>query len=229
MRSSAPDIPLWPLPLLITLLFLLAAHLAYAISIAEQHVPACMPYLEGCVSISRASRHGLGNHLFRLLVIPCAVLHALTWWLSRRWLTARSAHLRSLALMQGLGLASAFALAVYASFLGTQGEVYGFLRRYGVTVYFGFGFVAQLLLMRQASRVEAITPRIARVMACICVAMLMLGLGNVAAGALVGDHDLRDRIENALEWQLGLLMVGWYAMLARAWKRGGLAMRLVAA
>ena len=79
MNADDARLPLWPLPLLIAVLFLVAAHAAYLLSIQAGHVPACMPYMEGCVSISRAARHGLGNHLFRMLVIPCAVLHALVW------------------------------------------------------------------------------------------------------------------------------------------------------
>ena len=214
--TPASSSPLWPLPLAITLLFLFAVHLAYALSIHDNLVPACVPYWEGCVSISRAARHGLGNLLFRLFVIPCAVLHGVVWWLAARWLREEGRQTRW---MCALGIISATALAVYAAFLGTQGEVYGFLRRYGVTVYFGFGFLAQLLLMRVAWRSGSITPTLLRVMAAVCAWMLLLGIGNVIAGALVEDAGLRDRIENALEWQLGLLLVGWFALLSLAWKR----------
>lgn len=215
MLADSTRIPLWPLPLLITLLFLVAAHAAYLLSIQGGHVPACMPYTEGCVSISRAARHGLGNHLFRLMVIPCAVLHALVWWLSMRWLHGGRA-------MVLLGLLSAFALAVYATFLGTEGETYRFLRRYGVVVYFGFGYLAQLVLMHRASRMRALSSRTITAMSWISLAMLLLGVANVAAGLLVADPAAKDRWENAFEWWLGLLMVGWYAVLAWGWRRQGL-------
>ena len=149
MVADTARIPLWPLPLLIALLFLVAAHAAYLLSIHAGHVPACVPYLEGCVSISRAARHGVGNHLFRLLVIPCAVLHALVWVLAHRWL-------RGGRRMVVLGVGSAIALAVYATFLGTDGETYRFLRRYGVVVYFGFGYLAQLRIrLSRAAGVDA--------------------------------------------------------------------------
>ena len=64
----------------------------------------------------------------------CAVLVAIHWWLASRWLEARGMPSRTLA---GLGLACALALGVYATFLGTEGVAYGFLRRYGVTGFFG--------------------------------------------------------------------------------------------
>ncbi|WP_141453111.1 hypothetical protein [Pseudoxanthomonas sp. z9] len=218
-------IPLWPLPLAAALLLLVATHLALWLSIQAGYVPACVPYWEGCTSISRAARHGLGNHLFRLLVIPCAVLHGASWWVAGRWLRDDEGR-ASRWWMLVLGLFSASALAIYATFLGTEGEVYGFLRRYGVTVYFGFGFLAQLLLMRWARALRRMSPALLKAMAVLCVAMLGLGVGNVVASALVADDSLRDRVENALEWQLGLLLVGWHLLLARGWWRARFGLRL---
>lgn len=219
MVADSPRLPLWPLPLLITLLFVVAAHAAYLLSIQGGHVPACVPYLDGCVSISRAARHGWGNHLFRLVVIPCAVLHALVWLLAQRWLRGGRA-------MGVLGVVSAVALAVYATFLGTDGETYRFLRRYGVVVYFGFGYLAQLALMRRASLSRALPPRLIVAMSWISIAMLMLGVANVAAGQFATDPAAKDRWENVFEWWLGLLMVGWYAVLAVGWRRQGLGVEL---
>ncbi len=219
MPAADTRLPLWPLPLLITLLFVVAAHAAYLLSVQGGHVPACVPYIEGCVSISRAARHGWGNHLFRLLVIPCAVLHALVWLLAQRWL-------RGGWTMAVLGIVSAVALAVYAAFLGTEGETYRFLRRYGVVVYFGFGYLAQLALMRRAARLHALPTEVIAWMSWIAVAMLALGVANVVAGTLVTDPEEKDRWENIFEWWLGLLMVGWYAVLACGWKRRSLALDL---
>lgn len=219
MVADSPRIPLWPLPLLLTLLFVMAAHVAYLLSIQGGHVPACVPYIDGCVSISRAARHGWGNHLFQLLVIPCAVLHALAWWLARHWL-------RGGRVMVVLGVMSALALAVYATFLGTEGEAYRFLRRYGVVVYFGFGYLAQLALMRRAAAMKALPAGIIVAMSWISIAMLGLGVANVVAGVVVDDPSAKDRWENIFEWWLGLLMVGWHAVLAYGWKRQGLALEL---
>lgn len=227
-RPQRAKILLWPLPLAITVTFLFAVHAAYALSIRDGWVPACVPYLEGCVSISRAARHGVGNLLFKWLVIPCAGLHAWVWCSSARWLRGIADAPSATRAMLVLGVISAIALAVYAIFLGTQGEVYGFLRRYGVTVYFGCGFLAQLLLLRAAARCAAISPWLRRIMAAVCVWMLLLGVANVIAGFVVNDEALRDRVENALEWQLGLLLVGWFALLALAWKRDGVSWNSIA-
>ena len=86
---SRPPVPLWPLPLAVAATLVVATHLAWWLSVQAGHVPWCIPYLEGCTSISRAARHGLGNHLFRLMVLPCALLVGIHWWLAGRWLRAR--------------------------------------------------------------------------------------------------------------------------------------------
>lgn len=219
---------LWPLPFSIALLFLTAVHLAWWLSLQAGYIPACNPYLEGCTSISRAARHGLGNHLFRLVVLPCALLHALNWWLAASWVCDSQPEMPlSRRMLFALGMISALALALYATFLGTEGETYRFLRRYGVVLYFGCGFLAQLLFMRLAMRSGRLRGGLARGMQGICVAMLALGVMNVATSALVADEDLRDRVENALEWQLGLLLVGWFVLQALCWRRDRYAMVLI--
>ena len=217
--------PLWPLPLSIALLLFGGVHLAWWLSVQGGYIPLCMTYWEGCVSVSRAARHGLGNHLFRLAMLPCALLHLLNWWLARAWLRGPDvAADRASAGLLALGATSALALAVYATFLGTEGELYRFLRRYGVVVYFGCGYLAQLLFMHLAQRRGKMTSGIGRVMLLVCIAMLGLGIANVVADIALADAALSDRWENAFEWQLGLLLVAWFVLLAILWKRDGFAM-----
>lgn len=208
----AQPFPLWPLTVAIAVLFTAAAHLGLWLSIRDGYIEACVPVLEGCTSISRAGRHGLANHVFRLLVLPCALLVGLHWWLVARWL---GRGWRDVAWLGGI---AAVALAVYATFLGTDGEAYRFLRRYGVVCFFGFGYLAQLRFLHGAVRCTE-TRRIMRAMTVVSVLMLLLGVGNVAATALVDDDWLKDRIENALEWQLGWLLAAWYLLHAAWWRR----------
>ena len=119
---SARTLPLWPLPLLAALLPFVVSHLAWWLSVREGLMPACNPYWDGCVSISRAARHGLGNHLFRMVMLPCATLQALCWlaatlWLRRQWQVR-------VRVLPWLGLAAGVFLALYATFLGSDGAVY---------------------------------------------------------------------------------------------------------
>src|SRR4051794_3390233 len=122
----------WPLPLLAGLLPLVGTVLAYSLSVRLGIVEACNPFLDGCTSISRAARHDLPNYLFRALVLPAAALQAISWLLCAAWLREVGAgatwKLRTLPL---LGLAAAVFLVLYGTFLGTEGQAYRWMRRYG--------------------------------------------------------------------------------------------------
>jgi len=206
--------PLWPLPLAIAAMMVAAAHLAWWLSVRDGHVPFCVPYVEGCTSISRVARHGFGFHVFKLLMLPCALLVGLHWWTAARWLRAGGGA------VMALGVIGAVALAVYTTFLGSEGETYRFLRRYGVVVFFGCSYLAQVLFLRATRNAgRAGTGGIAGAMVAVCAAMLLLGVGNTIMKASVADAGLADRIENTLEWHLGILLVAWFALQALLWRR----------
>jgi hypothetical protein len=191
----------------------LAVHLAWWLSLRDGHVPAGVPYFDGSFSISRAARHGWGNDVFKLLMLPCAALQALAWLLLRQWL--RSLGVERAAPLPWLGLLAAAFLGLYAVYLGSDGDVYRTLRRYGVTVYFAATYIALLLALRVLP-LEA--SRLRRHWLVVALAMLALGLGSVATGALVADADLKDRLENLLEWQLGLWLTAMFVAWTWAWR-----------
>jgi hypothetical protein len=228
-------IALWPLALAAGLLPALAALIALALALHEGLVPACNPFIEGCVSISRAARHGLANHVFRAIVLPSAVLQALAWLLQAQVLKRSAGPAsRSATALAALGVAAGVALVLYGSFLGTDGVVYRWLRRYGTVVYFGGTCLAMLLLGRALQRLHArgalhFPRRHERVLLALFGAIVLLGLGNTLAG-LWADAALQDRIENATEWwgSLGLTLA--FVTMADLWRRwdlrGELSLRL---
>ncbi|WP_237053719.1 hypothetical protein [Marilutibacter chinensis] len=215
--TSAPTgLPAWPLPLLCALLPLLAAHLAWWLSVQGELVAACNPYLDGCVSISRAARHGLGNLLFRLAMLPCATVQVAVWWCAAQWLQ-RGTGVPARAL-PWLGLTAGAFLGLYAAFLGSEGETYGLLRRYGITVYFGASFLALMSVLRRMSRQWQDAPAFAP-LRIVALGMLAVGLASVTVTASVADQLARDRWENRLEWALGLWLTAMFAVLAWHWWR----------
>ena len=70
------------LPLLTALLPALAINFCYLLAASQGHVPWCIPYLEGCTSISATGRQAPESYLFRALIIPTAVLLVFYWRLS---------------------------------------------------------------------------------------------------------------------------------------------------
>jgi hypothetical protein len=225
---KAHGVSLWPLALAAGLVPAAAALIAWALAVHEGLAPACNPFVDGCVSISRAARHGLANHVFRALVLPAAVLQALAWLVQAHALTlsARSAMRGSAITLAVLGVAAGVALVLYGSFLGTEGAAYRWLRRYGTVVYFGGTCLAMLVLGRALQRLQALGALQMphgheRVLLTLFGAIVLLGLGNTLAG-LWADAALQDRIENATEWwgSLGLTLA--FVTLADLWRRWGL-------
>jgi hypothetical protein len=215
-REHAPvSLPLWPLPLLAAALPLLATHLAWWLSVHDGLVPACHPYLDGCVSISRAARHGLGNDLFRMAMLPSAALQALCWVIATPWLRRDTPG--TVPTLPWLGVVAGGALALYGTFLGTEGQTYELLRRYGNVVYFGCTGLALLVALRALSwnrRAPAY-----RALFVFALALLAIGVSSVVIAYVVEEPEARDGWRNVLEWHLGLWMTGIYAVLAWLWRR----------
>ncbi len=228
-------LPLWPLAALAGLLPLVGALAAWALSTQQALIPACNPFVDGCVSVSRAARYGLPNLLFQALMIPAATLQGLVWLLGARWLAQahRDAALdigRGLRWLAPLGVTAAVALVVYATFLGTEGPIYRFLRQYGTVVYFGFTCLCLLLAGGAVQRLAAAGrlhfPRaLERAMVALAGTLVALGLGNAIVAAVFGDP-WKGRIENVTEWWGSLIFVLGFFALAAMWKRLGLRVRL---
>ncbi|WP_147652148.1 hypothetical protein [Vulcaniibacterium gelatinicum] len=220
--APRPGLPLWPLPLLCALLPFLAAHLAWWLSVSDGLIPDCNPYTQGCVSISRAARHGLGNDLFRMVMLPCAALQVLCWLAVAQWLrgTARG----PARLLPWLGLVAGAFLALYATFLGSEGEIYAVLRRYGVKLYFGGTYLALLATLAALSRPPR--PPAYRPLLIVAAGFMALGLASIAREYFVLDEQANDRWGNVLEWHLGLWLTAMFAVLAARWRRDGLRVRV---
>ena len=220
------QMPAWPVALLCAAIPVVAVHVAWYLSTRHGYVEPCIPYFDGCASISRVARHGAGNLVFKALMIPCALLQGWHWLLARRWIVRAAGDARLGSTLVVLGAVAALALVVYASALGSEGVLYRFMRRYGITFYFASTYVAQLVFLRAlaqrvAPRAAALAPHV-RWLAAVCVAMLALGLASVAVSGTVTDPDTKDRLENLLEWHLGVLLTAWFVLEARAMRNAPL-------
>ncbi len=223
-RNAGPASVLWPLPLIGGLLPAIAAALALWLSFALDLIPPCNPFLDGCVSISRAARHDLPNHVFRALVLPAAVLQGLTWLLCAGWLKGLGADARgTLRLLPWLGILAGVFLVLYGTFLGTEGQAYRWMRRYGVIFYFGFTYLCMLVasgaLWRLARSGTIVLPaRLDRLLIILCAVTLIIGLAQPFVPPLLGSEDLKNRLENMLEWYVALAFTLFFLALAWLWR-----------
>ncbi|QJR14395.1 hypothetical protein [Usitatibacter palustris] len=219
--------PAWPVPLACGLVPAVAVLLAWALSIDAGLIPDCLPWFEGCTSISRAARHGHGNPLFKLLMLPCALLQVCHWALAREWLRLRLPDSKAPNVLLAVGILAGAALAAYVTYLGTEGAFYGRIRRFGFSIYFGATFIAFLLFVRLLLSLK-VHAAIARSMLAICALMLALGVTGVLVQGFLADAGLVDRIENALEWHLGIFLCAGFLLHSALWRASSFKVRLYA-
>lgn len=211
-RASHPS--LWLLPLVVAVIPFVVTHVAWWLSLSAGTIGSCNPYLEGCTSISRAARYGFANTLFQVVMVPMAAVHAAMWFAGRRWLRAQHSRARCGASLVPLGLIAASALAVYALALGTEGALYGWMRRFGITFYFAATYLAQLVFLQRLRELEP-RPTIAqRGMTAIALVLLLMGIASTIISNAAADEVFKHQMENILEWHLGLLMTFWFLLMA---------------
>lgn len=218
------------LPLLAGILPLVAMFGAFWLGVANEALPSCIPFVDGCVSISATGRKPPGSFLFRAIMLPQAALLAAVWYFSVLWLRALSSgaappnSTRTAATVVISGLVGAMALVVYVTFLGTTEPIYEFMRRTGI--YFGFlgTALAQLFLALALNRIARNTgyellAKKARLLLLLAVLPFALGVLNTALKSFVADVDAS---ENRIEWLVSLVMQSYFVVLYFAWRATGI-------
>lgn len=212
----------WHIAWILCALPIVAAHGAYLIAIDAGTASACIPYVDGCISISRAARVGNSLFWFRGLLMPCAGLLALFWWLQKEWLdqlSVSSRHKHHWVLV--LGISGALFLLLYANFLGSSGDMYNLMRRFGVTLYFSLTALAQLVSLHTLVGIRhTLTRETGRLILCQLVLVgiqWFMGIVHVFAKFLM-PADMQDLFENAIEWHFALYMTLFFGCSARIWQ-----------
>jgi hypothetical protein len=214
------------LPLLAGILPLIAMFGAFWLGVHNDVVPACIPFVDGCTSISATGRKPPGSFLFRAIMLPQAPLLLAVWYVTVLWLRSLHPDLRQSTARAILlsGIIGALALIVYVTFLGTKEPIYEFMRRTGI--YFGFLGIAlaQLFTAIAVVRVSKLIGRerllkLARLMLGLCLAMFALGIINVVFKMIFADADA---MENRIEWIASMLMQCYFFVMYFAWRETGI-------
>ena len=198
-----------------------AVQVAYVIAAAHGQVDWCNPYFDSCTSISATGRRAPAAIVFKGAMLPSAVIIGFFWWLHARWLQSNDAASTRSRWMLRLGVLACAGLALYVSVLGEAGDVWRLQRRIGTVLFFSFTFLSQLLLA--ASLLEhgdGLHPRASatgRWMLRLCGLMLALGIFSVVVQAI--SEVWHDAIEDAIEWQLALLLQLNFLLTTRLWWR----------
>lgn len=199
------------LPLVVAITPLLGINIAYWIGASNDVLPSCIPYLDGCTSISSTGRFPPGDRFFRAALLPQAALLAFTWYFAVLWLKSVKPDARSGPAVLASGVIGAMALVLYVSYLASKDPFYEIMRSYGIYLYFGGTALAQLVLSLSLER-----SLLQRAMVWVTATPWVLGLVNFAQKYVLGTLNSN---ENRIEWIASLLMQVWFVLLWIAWRR----------
>ena len=195
-------------------------HLSWLLASWEGYIHWCLPYWADCTSISKTGRNGLAYFVFKGGMIATATQLVALWILNRHWL--RSLGAEPSRLMPVLGAIASVALLIYTLSLGHAGDTFRLLRRFGVVAYLGLSFI--LLALTAHHLLDTRLRSSGEKMLAYSAALLAIALFSLVLDAWLGKA--YDRIEDAFEWWLILLLNIQLFWLARLWKRSGLAISI---
>ena len=210
------------LALIIVILPLFTTNAVYLLSAYEGFIPWCIPYFDGCTTISQAARSGNSIFIYRATMIAYSVLLIWFWIYASHWLTLLYGRTTKTArIILWLGIIGAIFLMVYIDFLGTTGEVNRFMRRYGIMIFFTFTPLAQLLMLKQhyerpsPTGNNTIKPGPLHFQLIILLLMLMLALISTILDAS-GNKTYEN--QNIVEWNFSLLLNMYFLAMYFIWK-----------
>lgn len=187
------------LALLVGVLPIIAINGIYLLAATEGSVPWCVPYWDGCTSISATGRDGLAYFVFKAVMLPLGVLYLLYW--RRTYFYLNSLGRRQPAVLL-LGAAGAVAMMLYTLALGGLGDGFRLTRRIGIILFFTFTYLAQLLMV-QALGKQRPPPAGWGWQLTLCMAMLLIGVLSLILGVVLPTYD---DYEDSFEWVLALLL-----------------------
>ena len=212
------------IPVITAVVPAVAVHVCYLMAAQLGHVPWCFPYIDGCTSISAVGRNSPESHVFRAAIIPTAVFMMMYWRLNYEWFKTLNSQtsIRNRSMLY-CGIIASIGVTLYATVLGSIGQEYHVQRRLGVTTFYIFTFLAQLIMTLQIGGVvkrqpALVSARVYRCLVAICATVSILGLANILPWALYEEHG---NIDDAIAWTVTLIILGYFFVTYFAWKRSG--------
>ena len=207
------------LPLWGAALPLVTVNVCYLIAVTLDHVPACIPYLTGCTSISSTGRMAPESLFFRAGMLPTALILMFFWFRCVTFLGLGGQSGTRLIVLRVLGVATALSLMIYALTLGFENESYPQWRRVGIAGFVVTTFAAQasLIAFYRPMRCAA-TENLWRWLVVLCVALPGLDIASELA-KWVGAP--RRFANNWVAWNAFIVVGAYYAVVARIWRHHG--------
>jgi hypothetical protein len=190
----------------------IAVTVAYMLGVYEGVLPRCLPFIDGCTSISATGRYTPGSYVFKPLFLLQSGLLLWIWFSLARYfrVSAAGQPVRVAKTIEIAALIASVALVVYTLTLGSNIPLYEFMRRFGIYFYFIGTVACQIAATLALRRLVHGRPLAVRAMIALVAAPFVLGFVNFYLKATINDAD---SWENRIEWCAALLMQAWFVCL----------------
>ena len=198
---------------------------------SSRHIPWCCPYLERCVSISKASRLVPEVQIYRIIIMSTAVLMIGYWALCGSWLRqlyndygptgSQSPREPRRWVFVYVGIIAAVCLAVNAALFADSEGVFKIIRRVCVSVFFIGTVLAQSMFALKLNKLVKQKnlhhiSKISNLKIALCIGQLMLAILIVGIAPFLSQ---KSNIENIVEWNIVLLMLIFFVSTGISWEK----------
>ncbi len=220
-RAQGKSEYLYALPLWAAVVPLVTVNVCYVLGVSLDHLPACIPYLSGCTSVSSTGRIAPESLVSKAGLLSSSVVLVFLWLRCATFLQLGGQSPSRLTLLRVLGFLAALFLALYSVTLGLREEEYRILRRIGIDGFALSSLLAQVLfvVLYRPMRIDA-TKKLTRWLIALCIVLPLLGIAaEVAKWAGVP----RRPANNTVAWNAFVVIGAYYAVLGRIWWHHGFA------
>lgn len=204
------------LPLWAALLPLVTINICYLVAIAMNHLPACVPYISGCTSVSSTGRLAPESWVFRAGMLPWALVVWLFWRQCALFLNRHSGHGSRAVAIAVLGTIGPLFLLLYIAALGVPGDDYRLVRRIGIDGFALSNFVAQVLFVIGYGRLAfGVNRSLLRWLVIVCLALPALAAAAEVAKSVGVERHMAN---NIVAWNAFLLSCWYFVVIYRLWQ-----------
>ena len=184
---------------LVSLLPFIAIHLSLILSIQNDFLDFCYPYVDGCYSISRAARQPYSITLFKILMIISAGFLFFLWQRIFDKEKNKSPIL--------IGKIGSLFLVIYVIALGNDGFIYEFMRRIGVFIFYIFTLTSQWIFTFSKSFKRTKFSNNINLLKFTSFSQILLFILATPFFLLIKNDG---SIENIFEWWITLFITIWF-------------------
>lgn len=195
---------------------LLTINVCYLFAIGLDHLPACVPYISGCTSVSSTGRLAPESLIFKAGMLPSAVIMVFFWRRCSAFLDVCVQSRSRFIAFHLFGVIAALSLTLYAVTLGIRGDEFRLLRRIGIDGFALSNYMAQVMFVFSYRHMRlSATEKLWQWLIALCIALPALGIAAEIAKWMGAP---RREANNIVAWNAFVVVCAYYAVVSQLWR-----------